>query len=282
MTSTAPCPYAHPRAVADITDCYFYHSMEIPGHGEVTGEWDLRGDEHRYLGGVDLAGRRVLELGSASGFLTTYMERQGAEVVAYDLSEDDPWDVVPFAGDETLDAESWRDHLRKINNGFWLNHQAHGLTARLAHGTVYTVTDELGKFDVATFAAILLHLRDPFRALQTSLRLVTDMVVVTDVYPASDYHLVADIVDAPDPSPGVLTPLPPEAHGEPKATFLPQYWDAAYGDTWWHMSPELVRRYVGVLGFPDTEITYHHALARGRRTLLYTVVGRRRGDATRG
>jgi SAM-dependent methyltransferase len=275
MTSTAPPLYAQPRMVEDVTDCYFYHSMEIPGLGEVTGEWDLRGDEYRYLGGVDLAGRRVLELGSASGFLTTHMERQGAAVVAYDLSEDDSWDVVPFRGVEGQDAEAWGGHLRKINNGFWLNHRAQGLSAQLAHGTVYTVPEALGTFDVATFAAILLHLRDPFLALQTSLRLVTDTVIVTDVYPASDYHLVADLVDAPNPAPGVRTPLPPEAHGQPKATFLPQHWDNAYGDTWWHMSPELIRRYVGVLGFPDTEITYHHALAGGRRTLLYTVVGRR-------
>jgi SAM-dependent methyltransferase len=274
MTSAATDLYARPKAVESLAECYFYHSMEIPGHGEVAGEWDLRGDEHRYLGGVDLAGKRVLELGAASGFLTTYMERQGAEVVAYDLSEQHSWDVVPFAGSD-LDQfdQIRRDHLRKINNGFWLNHKAQGLSARLVHGTVYTVPAEIGQVDVATFASILLHVRDPFLALQTSLRLVRDMVVVTDVYPASEYHLVGDFVDAPDSD--VPTPLPPEAHGQPKATFLPQYWDHAYGDTWWHMSPETVRRYVGVLGFEKTEITYHHAYAGGRRTLLYTVVGHR-------
>jgi SAM-dependent methyltransferase len=274
MTSAATDLYARPRAVEGVADCYFYHSMEIPGHGEVTGEWDLRGDEHRYLGGVDLAGKRVLELGAASGFLTTYMERQGAEVVAYDLSENHSWDVVPFAGNDLAQFDTIRrDHLRKINNGFWLNHKAQNLSARLVHGTVYTVPEEIGQVDVATFASILLHVRDPFLALQTSLRLVRDLVIVTDVYPASEYHLVGDFVDAPDSE--VPTPLPPEAHGQPKATFLPQYWDHAYGDTWWHLSPETIRRYVGVLGFEKTEITYHHAYAGGKRTLLYTVVGHR-------
>lgn len=274
MTSAATDLYARPREVDGVADCYFYHSMEIPGHGDVTGEWDLRGDEHRYLGGVDLSGRRVLELGAASGFLTTYMERQGADVVAYDLSERHSWDVVPFAGNDLARFDTIRrDHLRKINNGFWLNHKAQHLSARLVHGTVYTVPEEIGQVDVATFASILLHVRDPFLALQTSLRLVRDMVIVTDVYPASEYHLVGDFVDAPDSE--VPTPLPPEAHGQPKATFLPQYWDNAYGDTWWHMSPETIRRYVGVLGFEKTEITYHHAFAGGRRTLLYTVVGHR-------
>lgn len=268
--------YASPRTVTDLADCYFYHSMDIPGHGEVTGEWDLRGDEYRYLGGVDLAGKRVLELGAASGFLTVHMERQGAEVVAYDLSEEHSWDVVPFAG---ADVERYdqrrRDHLRKINNGFWLNHAANGLSAKLVHGTVYTVPAEIGEVDVATFASILLHLRDPFLALQTSLRLVTDTVIVTDVYPASEYHRVADLVDAPDPAERTLTPLPDAALGEPKATFLPQHWDRAYADTWWHMAPAAIQRYLGVLGFEKTEVTYHHALAGGRRVLLYTVVGHR-------
>jgi hypothetical protein len=276
MTCSGTHLYAPPRAVKTLTDCYFYHSMDIPGYGEVTGEWDLRGDEYRYLGGVDLAGKRVLELGAASGFLTTYMERQGAEVVAYDLSENHSWDVVPFAGIDTEDLDKTRRaHLRKLNNGFWLNYEAQGLTAKLVHGTVYTVPEEIGEVDVATFASILLHLRDPFLALQTSLRLVKDTVIVTDVYPASEYHLVSDFVDAPDPEGDVTTILPPESHGQTKATFLPQHWDHAYGDTWWHLSPEVIRRYIGVLGFEKTEITYHHAFAGGRRTLLYTVVGRR-------
>lgn len=250
--------------------------MEIPGHGSVTGEWDLRGDEFAYLGGVALAGKRVLELGAASGFLTVHMERQGAEVVAYDLSEDFSWDVVPFASLDAAAADTARRSLlRKINDGFWLNHKAHGLKAKVVRGTVYTVPEEIGEVDVATFGSILLHLRDPFLALQTSLRLVRDTVIVTDVYPASEYHRVGDIVDAPAPPDGQTAPLPEAALGEPKMTFLPQYWDRAYADTWWHMSPATIQRFLGVLGFEKTEVTYHHAMAGGHRTLLYTIVGRR-------
>lgn len=276
MTSTTTELYAPQRTVETVTECYFYHSMDIPGHGEVIGEWDLRGNEYRYLGGVDLAGKRVLELGAASGFLTTHMERQGAEVVAYDLSERHSWDVVPFAGtDPAANDAARRCHLRRINNAFWLNYRAQNLSARVVHGTAYTVPAEIGQVDVATFASILLHLRDPFLALQTSSRLVGETVVVTDVYPASEYHLVGDLVDAPDPGPGVTTPLPPEAYGQAKATFLPQHWDHTYADTWWHLSPEVVRRYVGVLGFERTEVTYHHQMAGDQRILLYTVVGHR-------
>jgi protein-L-isoaspartate O-methyltransferase len=89
--------YAEPRFVDDLSECYFYHTMDIPGYGCVRGEWDLRGKEAELLGGVDFRGKRVLEIGTASGFLCFYMERQGAEVVACDVSERQAWDTMPLA-----------------------------------------------------------------------------------------------------------------------------------------------------------------------------------------
>jgi 2-polyprenyl-3-methyl-5-hydroxy-6-metoxy-1,4-benzoquinol methylase len=80
--------YASPRVVTRLEDCFFYHTIEIPGYGIVEGPWDLRAGLGDYLGNVDLRGKRVLELGTASGFVCFHMERQGADVVAYDLSPD--------------------------------------------------------------------------------------------------------------------------------------------------------------------------------------------------
>ena len=77
--------FAEPEAVASADDCYFYHVMEIPGHGLVGGEWDLRAGVDDYLGGVDLSAQRVLEIGPASGFLTFHMETAGAAVVSIEL-----------------------------------------------------------------------------------------------------------------------------------------------------------------------------------------------------
>ena len=62
-------PFEEPRTVPSIDDCYFYHVMDLPGHGVVGREWDLRGGEAAYLGGVAFHGKRVLEFGTASGFL---------------------------------------------------------------------------------------------------------------------------------------------------------------------------------------------------------------------
>ncbi len=75
--------FANPRAVSP-DECWFYHVMDLPGLGLVGGHWDLRGRIHEYIGHVEFAGKRVLDIGTASGFLTFEMERLGAEVVSFD------------------------------------------------------------------------------------------------------------------------------------------------------------------------------------------------------
>ncbi len=39
--STQPAVYTRPRMVNDIKDCYFYHTMDLPGLGRIEGDWDL-------------------------------------------------------------------------------------------------------------------------------------------------------------------------------------------------------------------------------------------------
>ena len=115
--------YAAPKLVASLDECDFYHVMDIPGHGVVGEEWDLRQTASQYLGDVNFKGKRVLELGTASGFLCFHMEKEGAEVVAYDLSVDHPWDFPPLSQyDYESHVESYREHTNRLNNAYWLAH----------------------------------------------------------------------------------------------------------------------------------------------------------------
>jgi hypothetical protein len=174
--------YASPRLLTDLSDCYFYHTMDIPGFGHVDGEWDLREGIDAYLGNVDVRGKRVLEMGTANGFVCFHMERQGADVVAYDLSEQQDWDVVPYArDDEAAFRADRKNHIRKLNNAFWLCHRAFKSESKVVYGDVYSVPEDIGVVDVCTFGSILLHLRDPFLALQRALSLTSDTVIVTDM-----------------------------------------------------------------------------------------------------
>jgi hypothetical protein len=71
-----------------------------------------------------MAGKRVLEIGPASGYLTFYMESQGAEVVSVELPPVHVWNVVSDAGLD-LDAfvEEVRDGVEHVPNGYWFTHE---------------------------------------------------------------------------------------------------------------------------------------------------------------
>lgn len=55
-----PVTFAEPPAsLPDISDCTFYHVIDLPGVGTTDGGWDLRGKADEYLGRIDFAGKRV-------------------------------------------------------------------------------------------------------------------------------------------------------------------------------------------------------------------------------
>jgi hypothetical protein len=79
--------FKSPRSVRDVAECAFYHYMDLPGIGQVGDHWDLRPTIDEYLGRFDFRGKRALDVGAASGYLTFEMEKRGASVVSFDLSD---------------------------------------------------------------------------------------------------------------------------------------------------------------------------------------------------
>jgi hypothetical protein len=176
--------YATPKETINMSDCHFYHTVDIPGHGLVQGEWDLRDGVREYLGSVDFKGKRILEIGTASGFLCFWMESQGAKVIAYNISENQSWDLVPFAQYDYKQLKvAHREHVRRINNAFWFCHKAFKSKARMVYGTVSSVPEEIGMVDISTFGCVLLHLQNPFVALQNVLRFTRETVIITEPDP---------------------------------------------------------------------------------------------------
>lgn len=254
-------PYAAPRVVTDPEACVFYHTMDIPGHGLVEGQWDLRKGIDEYTGGIDYDNKRVLEVGTASGFLCFAMEALGADVVAYDLSEHQSWDLVPMA---TVDTEAMASERRaimgRINNGYWFTHRAVRSSARVSYGTVYEIPDEIGPVDIATYFSVLLHVRDPFLALQKGVRLARETVVVTDWL--NPYRRGMPPVD----DPGAALP---------KMEFVPDFGKDGPVDTWWYLTPALVQQFLGVLGFARSRVSTHTQTAVWGEEELFTVVAHR-------
>src|SRR5580704_10303985 len=133
--------YTEPRSVSDLKESYFYHTMDLPGIGKIEGNWDLRPNLKKYLGGVDFRGRRVMDVGCASGILSFYMEQQGAEVVSFDLDKNGDWDMVPFAKWDQFEhiAADRKLIINKLNNAYWLAHRLLDSKARVVYGSVYAI-----------------------------------------------------------------------------------------------------------------------------------------------
>jgi len=254
--------YAIPKAVTDVNDCFFYHTMDVPGHGLREGQWDLRHTLDEYLGGVSFKGKRVLEIGTADGLICFHMERLGAQVVAYDLSPQDEWDIIPFAGYDYLQhMEDRGEHIRQLNNAFWLCHRLFESKAKMVYGTVYAVPQEIGAVDISIFGSILLHLRDPFCALQRALALTRETVIVAE-------PLWADRLSR------FLGKM-----GVPYMRFLPNFAKCEPKDAWWYLPPAVITKFIQVLGFEDVQV-YYHTQQYGpwggyKRVPYYTVVGKR-------
>lgn len=243
--------YVKPRRPVMLHECDFYHTMELPKHGLVKGDWDLRDTVGQYLGDEVFFGKRVLEIGTASGFCCFYMEKLGAEVVAYDLSEDYGWDIIPYEGiDYKMLALYKKGHIRKLNNSFCLAHHAYQSKAKVVYGNVYEIPEEIGLVDIVVYGSILLHVRDPFLALERGTRLAREKVIIVDMSPAGD-----------DTSP----------HME----FLPDFRTQKPLDTWWRLSPEVVQQFIGILGFEESTVRFGLYKYQGKLQKLYTIVGHR-------
>lgn len=214
-----------PRVVVDPNDCNFYHAMTLPGLGEVGREWDLRNNAGDYLGNADFAGKRVLDVGTASGFLTFEMERRGADVVSFDMKSGRQWNLVPHYRLEGR-RESMFGHIAKMHerlqNAYWYAHRALGSNAKVNYGDVYDISESIGKFDIVLFGMLLSHLRDPFQALWSGSRLSTDTVIVTN---------------------------PTRRDEAPASYFLPDGNNERQNRGWWSFTDGCIERMLQVLGF---------------------------------
>ena len=256
--------YARPRNISRLGECYFYHTMEIPGYGLVTGQWDLRNGIRAYTGELDFNGRRVLEVGTASGFVCFYMERQGADVVAFDIDENQSWDIVPLSAiDAQSEVEKRQRIVRQMNDAYWLAHRAFRSKAKVVYGTAYDIPRAIGDVDISTFCSVLVHLRDPFLALHNAARLTRDAILVTDVV---------------NPTRSKSTQF---NSGLPFMEFIPDFRAGGPYDAWWFLNPQVIEAFLGILGFGDTSVTYHSQRSSEGEREMFSVLGRKASASLR-
>lgn len=244
--------FESPRIVEDKSICSFYHNMTLANGEQINGKWDL--DYDTYFGHVDFNGKRALDIGTASGALTWEMERRGADVVGFDLSTDESWDVVPSKSEPyAVSVATIKRGIRSVQNGWWYCHKKNGSSAKVVYGHASNIPNSIGSVDIAMFGSILLHLRDPFSALMTGLRLTRETVIVSDLI---DKGLESEL-------------------DKPYALFAPLVNSKRAPGTWWHLTPELIVRMLGILGFEDSSVSFHEQKHVSGMIKYFTVVAQR-------
>lgn len=144
----------------------WYHSIELPGGVVTPGHVDLRALPDRVLP-ASLAGHRALDVGTFDGFWAFALEQRGAaEVVAIDVPaiEAAEW---PPVNRERLQAAA-REGDMELGRGFRIAAEALGSAVRRVEVAVYDLDADAigGPVDFAFLGAMLLHVRDPVRALE--------------------------------------------------------------------------------------------------------------------
>lgn len=225
-----------------LADCHFYHSMELPRHGTVHGDWDLRGRFDEYIGNVPIEGRTMLDVGTASGFLTFEAERRGAEVTSFDADSADRWQIGPGEDRDT-------NYYVKMRNSYTLAYRALNSHAQSVYGDVNQIAASgiVAPHDVVLIAQILVHLRDPITVIEQAATLAKETIIIAEGMVNSE---------------------------EPTGIFLGG--TARY--TYWHLSRGTYRVWLDRLGFDikTSNTSHYHCNASNSRHAITTLVAKRR------
>ncbi|SFM25773.1 hypothetical protein SAMN05192568_102441 [Methylobacterium pseudosasicola] len=213
--------------------------MSFPDGETVKGSWTIDDFDH-YIGGYDLQGKTVLDVGTASGFFAFKAEQAGATVTGFDAATTHEFRHFPFEQslsyrDIVTSREVWeRENLNPIKNSWWYAWKKFDSRSRCVYAPMAELYEwPVQIFDVVMAGAIVEHLSDPVYAIGAWARLAKEAVLIpfTDVLPL-DELVIHPITNLDNPN-----------------IFY----------VWWHLSRGLYTKIFDNLGF-NIAFTQAHAL----------------------
>ena len=192
----------------DLSDFFWYHTVEL-GDGLITpGTYDYRFNLDQFRFPEDMRGMKVLDVGSGTGFFAFEFERRGAEVVSVDLPSMADLDRFPgeTLGQTILKVEGMmREHAllnanqRKeifgidalkelhrthLDGPFKFCHTRLKSKVKRCYTTIYELSrSKLGSsdFDLVFLGDVLLHTINPLQALAAVATLCRGSLIVSQV-----------------------------------------------------------------------------------------------------
>lgn len=147
----------------------WYHTIELAPGIVTPGHIDLRPVADSTLPSKIAPGTRALDVGTFDGFWSFELERRGADVTAIDIEN---FDAVEWPPLHRPMLEARAEELgTQLGRGFAIASKALNSKVAYVHCSVYELTPEAigGPVDLAFLGSLLLHLRDPVRALESIL-----------------------------------------------------------------------------------------------------------------
>ena len=180
--------------------------MDVPGHGTVHGPWRID-DFEQYIGGVDVAGKTVLDVGCASGFLSFEAEKREAQVTSFDATSMSQIFQLPFAGNLYYeDRDAWDKKsewgLQMLKNSYQYAHLAKRSKAAFVYGDIFRLYRSISTpVDIVLAGSIMEHLNDQVSAIGSMARVAKELIVIafTNIL-ETDELLVKPIIPMTDPA----------------------------------------------------------------------------------
>ena len=248
-----------------LEDCEFYHVQNIPGLSEPTkGTYDLRKGINEYLGHVNFNNKTVLELGPSTGYITFHIEKEGGKITSIDL------DIKKKNRDIARRVKhNWQEELNifmkeeeRKRNAYWYAHKAFNSKSKLIQCHVNDLPAEIGIYDISVICTVLLHIQNPFLALEKMLRHTREKVIITEPGGYTRINNFRNIIR--NLIRRIMRPVPP------LMTFIPNENRTPF--KWWYLSPEIIVNMANILGFEKNTITYHKQTVSGHSSCFFTVV----------
>jgi len=173
-----------PKKGLKLENCKFYHSIPLPDGEIIQGDWDLTKCINQYLGNMNYMNQKVIDVGAGSGFLSFTMEKQGADVVSYDMPDGSYWDVLKYPGYKP--AVHTEVHEMYYNAYDYIHEKINSKCKQYRANIYQDLPEELGDFDAAIFGTMLSHVRDPMLVLMNILYKVKSFAVL--INPFVDRH----------------------------------------------------------------------------------------------
>ena len=155
------------------------------------------------------------------------------------------------------------DEIKKIRNAYWYAHKAFNSKSKLILSHVNDLPAELGIYDISLMCSVLMHIQNPFFAMQNMLRHTKEKAVITELggytRRKSFRNIIRNLIRK--------TMSPPKV---PSMTYLPRPGKKPF--VWWKLSPEIISNMASTLGFEKNTITYHKQTVDKHNTWFFTVV----------